>query len=115
MFPGFGRSKKSLTSFNLRHSCAHIERKQQVRELRSVIKKKKKGMITIDSELCKGCYWCISVCPEQLIVISDKLNQKGYHPVEFTEADAKEEDRRCTGCAQCATVCPDIAIEVYRE
>ena len=40
-------------------------------------KKKKDGRITIDRELCKGCYLCISVCPEQLIETSDQLNQKG--------------------------------------
>ena len=80
-----------------------------------MVKKTKRGMITIDSELCKGCYLCVSVCPEQLIAVSGELNQKGYYPVEFTEADMKEEDRKCTGCATCAIVCPDMAIEVYRE
>lgn len=80
-----------------------------------MVKKKKKGKITIDRELCKGCYLCISVCPDQLIAISDKLNQKGYYPVEFIEEGIEEENCRCTGCATCAIVCPDIAIEVYRE
>jgi len=37
-------------------------------------KKTKKGKITIDRELCKGCYLCISVCPSHLIAVSDKLN-----------------------------------------
>jgi 2-oxoglutarate ferredoxin oxidoreductase subunit delta len=76
--------------------------------------KKKKGRIMIDKNLCKGCYLCISVCPNQLIAISDKLNQKGYYPARFTETDEKEEDFKCTGCALCATICPDIAVEVYR-
>ena len=76
---------------------------------------KKKGTITIDKELCKGCYLCISACPDELITISDKLNQKGYYPAEFTETYKEQENRKCTGCATCALVCPDIAIEVYRE
>ncbi len=76
---------------------------------------KRKGKITIDSELCKGCYLCISFCPENLITISDELNQKGYYPAEFIEKDGKEGDIKCTGCATCALVCPDVAIEVYRE
>jgi len=76
---------------------------------------RKKGTITIERELCKGCYLCISVCPDQLIAISGELNQKGYYPAEFTEADNKKEDSKCTGCATCALVCPDVAIEVYRE
>ena len=78
------------------------------------IKKSKKGRITINEELCKGCYLCISLCPNRLIVVSDKLNQKGYYPAQFTETKVKKEERKCTGCAVCATVCPDIAIEVYR-
>ena len=78
-------------------------------------KKTVKGHITIDRELCKGCHLCISVCPQKVIKVSKKLNQKGYYPAEFTETDDKETDRKCTGCALCATVCPDIAIGVYRE
>ncbi|MBE9546066.1 MAG: 4Fe-4S binding protein [Proteobacteria bacterium] len=79
-----------------------------------VVKKTKKGKITIDRELCKGCYLCISVCPNQLISVSGKLNQRGYYPAEFIETDKNEEDRRCTGCTSCAVICPDVAIEVYR-
>jgi len=72
-----------------------------------------KGRIVIDSSLCKGCYLCISVCPNECIVISDQSNEKGYHPAKFAEKkDGK--NRACTGCALCALICPDIAIEVYR-
>ncbi|MDY6881233.1 MAG: 4Fe-4S dicluster domain-containing protein [Desulfatiglans sp.] len=78
-------------------------------------KKRKTGRITIDEELCKGCYLCVSFCPENLIETSDGLNQKGYYPARFIETDKTKEDRKCTGCATCATVCPDIAIEVYRD
>jgi 2-oxoglutarate ferredoxin oxidoreductase subunit delta len=78
-------------------------------------KKKKKGKISLDSEACKACYLCISVCPQKLISISEELNQKGYYPAQFTERKTVENDRKCTGCATCALVCPDIAIEVYRE
>ncbi len=81
-------------------------------------KKAKTGKITIDKELCKGCYLCISVCPNHLIAISDKLNQKGYYPAEFAEINGKgdnEEACKCTGCTLCAIICPDVAIEVYRD
>lgn len=76
-------------------------------------KKKKKGKITIDRELCKGCYLCVSVCPQEVISTSNKLNQMGYYPAEFKEN--RKKDKRCIGCAMCATICPDVAIEVYRE
>jgi 2-oxoglutarate ferredoxin oxidoreductase subunit delta len=79
-----------------------------------VAKPTRRGFITIDEELCKGCYLCQSVCPMDLISVSDRLNQKGYHPAQYNEARLDLEDHRCTGCALCALVCPDIAIEVYR-
>ncbi|MCX5851168.1 MAG: ferredoxin family protein [Deltaproteobacteria bacterium] len=75
--------------------------------------KSKTGRIVIDSEVCKGCYLCISVCPNKLIVISEHLNEKGYHPAVFINSPA--EGKPCSGCALCALVCPDVAIEVYRE
>ena len=76
---------------------------------------KKVGRITLDTEACKACYLCISVCPEKLIAVSANLNQKGYYPAEFTESNMPKEDRKCTGCATCAIICPDVAIEVYRD
>ncbi len=75
--------------------------------------KTKKGRIVIDSKVCKGCYLCMSVCPNECIVISTEPNEKGYYPAKVTEP-RDEEGRECTGCALCAVICPDIAIEVYR-
>ncbi len=72
------------------------------------------GMIEIDSELCKDCKLCISVCPHKLIESSDRMNQKGYYPAVFVEQHLKKEGRKCTGCSLCAIMCPEIAIEVYR-
>lgn len=76
-------------------------------------KKTERGRIAIDRERCKGCYLCISICPNQVIIISRSLNQQGYYPVE--PVDKVNDGKGCTGCAMCATICPDIAIEVYRE
>ena len=72
------------------------------------------GMIEINSELCKDCKLCISVCPHRLIESSDRMNPKGYYPAFFIEKDLKKEGRKCTGCSLCAIACPEIAIEVYR-
>lgn len=72
------------------------------------------GFIEIDSESCKECKLCISVCPHQLIGPSDKLNQKGYYAVCFSEKELEKGERRCTGCSLCAISCPEVAIEVYR-
>jgi 2-oxoglutarate ferredoxin oxidoreductase subunit delta len=70
-----------------------------------------KGRIKINSEQCKGCYLCISVCPKQIIGVSETLNHQGYYPAKSTD---KMDAPKCTGCAMCATMCPDVAIEVYR-
>ncbi len=73
------------------------------------------GHIVIDDERCKGCELCVSVCPRQLISISNRINGLGYHPAEFHQPD--ETDGRwkgCTGCTVCGLICPDTAIEVYR-
>ena len=66
------------------------------------------GKIIIDPERCKGCTLCITVCPNNVITLSEKSNSKGYFPAEATGPD-------CTGCANCAVVCPDCAIEVIRD
>jgi 2-oxoglutarate ferredoxin oxidoreductase subunit delta len=76
--------------------------------------KSKRGFIRIDTELCKGCYLCRSVCPHDLISVCDRLNQKGYYPAKYSEEEIEIEEHVCNGCALCAIVCPDIAIEVYR-
>jgi 2-oxoglutarate ferredoxin oxidoreductase subunit delta len=66
------------------------------------------GKIVIDTERCKGCGLCATVCPKGSIVISQDSNRNGYFPAKATNAD-------CTGCAQCAIVCPEAIIEVVRD
>ncbi|MBN1314908.1 MAG: 4Fe-4S binding protein [Anaerolineales bacterium] len=68
-----------------------------------------KGRIEIDEARCKGCRLCVSVCPQEILVISSRLNEKGYMPAEVTDMEA------CTGCSMCAIICPDVCITVYRQ
>jgi 2-oxoglutarate ferredoxin oxidoreductase subunit delta len=63
------------------------------------------GRIIIDTNRCKGCGLCITVCPKSSIEIAEESNPSGYFP-----AKAKNED--CTACSQCAIVCPEGIIEV---
>ena len=63
------------------------------------------GKIVIDTERCKGCGLCVTICPKNSIVISQESNQNGYFPAQATNTD-------CTGWAQCAIVCPEGIIEV---
>ena len=64
------------------------------------------GRIVIDTERCKGCRLCVTICPQKSIVISQESNQNGYFP-------AQAKNTNCTGCAQCAIVCPEGIIEVF--
>lgn len=61
-------------------------------------------------DFCKGCGHCVEACPKKIIVISEKLNSKGYHPATVLEENMKE----CIGCASCARMCPDVVIKVEK-
>lgn len=61
---------------------------------------------TIDSERCKGCGLCVSVCPKKVLEISNRINSKGYYPAY----QARPKD--CITCAICCLICPDAAITI---
>jgi len=61
------------------------------------------GKVIIDKHLCKGCGFCVNFCPRHTLVMSKKLNDKGYH---YPEVDKDN----CTGCDLCGMMCPDFAI-----
>jgi 2-oxoglutarate ferredoxin oxidoreductase subunit delta len=65
--------------------------------------------VTINGELCKSCGLCVVSCPKKIVVLSsDRINTKGFHPVEITDMDA------CIGCAFCAIMCPHVVITVEK-
>lgn len=69
-----------------------------------------KGTIVIDTERCKGCELCTTVCPQDVLVMDRSMfNAKGYQPARLVDPDGN-----CTGCAVCAVICPDVCITVYR-
>lgn len=66
--------------------------------------------LTIDEILCKGCGLCVRACPKGILALSKtKINAKGYHPAELTDAAA------CIGCASCAKTCPDVVIRIEKD
>lgn len=64
--------------------------------------------VTFNEALCKGCELCTTVCPKSIVVMSSKINDKGYHPATV------EKMEQCIGCAFCATICPDAVITVEK-
>ena len=65
--------------------------------------------LRIDSEKCKGCEICISVCPKKLLSMSENINSGGLHYIEMTG----EED--CVGCKSCAIICPDSVFSIFKK
>ena len=65
--------------------------------------------VTFNSDRCKGCELCVSVCPKHIVAIdSTVINRKGYHPAQITSQE------RCAACLCCAIMCPDCVITVER-
>ncbi len=65
--------------------------------------------VTFDTDRCKGCGLCVTVCPKKIIVLSkEKINRKGHSPAEMTDQE------KCIACAFCATMCPDCVITVEK-
>lgn len=67
-----------------------------------------KGQVFIDTERCKECRLCVNACPFGVLSISERINSRGFHPVEAANPE------KCTGCRLCAIMCPDVVITVER-
>ena len=65
--------------------------------------------VIINEERCKSCNLCVEVCPKKVLRISDRLNPKGYRPVELFDNEA------CISCGFCYLICPDAAIVEIRR
>ena len=63
-----------------------------------------RGDIKIIDDRCKGCGFCVEYCPNDVLVLSDQFNAKGYHPPVVKDAD------KCVNCGFCRMICPEFAI-----
>ena len=65
--------------------------------------------VTFNSDRCKGCELCTTVCPKHIVIIDkETINRKGYHPATVSDME------QCIGCASCAKICPDSIITVEK-
>jgi 2-oxoglutarate ferredoxin oxidoreductase subunit delta len=65
--------------------------------------------IRTNTKRCKGCMFCIDVCPQNVLEVSGKINKRGIRYVVLKHPE------KCTGCGLCMLVCPDCAIEIVDE
>ncbi len=68
-----------------------------------VDRKKRKPIIEINRDWCKGCGICAAFCPRQAI-------GKDEH-----EKAVWSDPEKCTACGVCELRCPDMAIEVKQD
>ena len=71
-----------------------------------------KSIIQIDDRLCKGtegCKICITLCPGDVLGVSEELTSSGVHPATVVNIED------CTLCRLCMIYCPDLAIVVEAE
>ena len=67
-----------------------------------------KGAIVIDIERCKGCGVCIPACPNKVIALAKKVNNKGYNYLEV-------QNDNCIDLQIAQSSAPDGCITVYRQ
>jgi 2-oxoglutarate ferredoxin oxidoreductase subunit delta len=67
----------------------------------------KKGKVTIDRDLCKGCFLCIRACPVKVLEADTEINASGSYPSRAVHSE------KCIACGNCYEVCPDVCIEVF--
>jgi len=68
-----------------------------------------KPQIYVIKSRCKECSFCINYCPEQILEVSEEINQKGYHPPQLKKDSTFDE---CAECHFCELICPEFAIFV---
>lgn len=65
--------------------------------------------IHIQQEYCKGCGYCIALCPKEVLEKSLELTRKGFYPPFIKALE------QCTGCRTCENTCPDFAIYIEMD
>lgn len=67
------------------------------------------NIVTFETERCKGCELCVSVCLVKIISLGKSINSRGYHIAHIEDMEL------CIGCANCAQMCPDSVITIERR
>ena len=65
---------------------------------------RRKGIVHVIKDLCKGCGLCVWICPVKVLTLSNEVNKYGWRIPKAKEG--------CIACRLCETYCPDMAIWV---
>lgn len=57
-------------------------------------------------QFCKGCAYCVELCPKDVYVMSTTYNTQGYALPDVARPEA------CIACLRCETICPDLALYI---
>jgi 2-oxoglutarate ferredoxin oxidoreductase subunit delta len=60
--------------------------------------------IVIESNFCKGCGYCIAVCPKGVLSFTKEISARGFEIAEVVHPE------NCIQCRNCELACPDLAI-----
>lgn len=61
--------------------------------------------LIINAEKCKSCGLCVRECPQNALIMSFHMNEKGYSIVTVN-------DEKCVKCGICYHMCPDCVFEL---
>lgn len=69
----------------------------------------KNKVLFLQRDRCKGCHYCIEVCPNEFLTPSTELNSHVQYPPQVV--DGKE----CRFCGTCEITCPDFSIYIVEK
>ena len=74
--------------------------------IRAAPQRRRRGLVHVEKEMCKGCGLCVAVCPVKILRLSREVNSMGYNYAEVKPG----EESKCIACRLCEWYCPDLAI-----
>jgi 2-oxoglutarate ferredoxin oxidoreductase subunit delta len=94
-----------LHKYHVNFMAEKVESSPSPKTSKSRTAKSKSSLkLTIEPNMCKGCGYCISACPKNVLVMSKDLSAKGIEIVEIIHPEL------CIQCRNCELICPDMAI-----
>jgi 2-oxoglutarate ferredoxin oxidoreductase subunit delta len=65
--------------------------------------------IKLNKKWCKGCGFCIEICPKQIYIRDSEVSARGIQEIIIRHPE------KCIACRLCEYLCPDLAITIIAE